>query len=566
MVRFRFAFGTVVCVWTAAIVSVMIGRWLRLGVGLNVWFSGQDFDWYIILKEGLGLVSSEQEFLIDHRNPLSGWVYSAFSPVILSGPSGLYQLHLLSCLFLGLSVALLTWRLGREKTVVLPACIGSAISIWWIWTTIEQVVWLMLSVYALSALAVFCYCTYVDSGRIKSAHYAWSIVLWLTALGCYTIQSGAILAFVFISLLRQPYIGHKSIKNSILCTCKDVAPHTSIALIYLLIWMTASQGFFDDPSVQRSTHFELNVGSMFLSLQYILWHPSFTKIISNIISFWTWYALSICLFFSVLFSFNMLLILVRIQKDVISICGPMWVLLVSLCIATPTLLLESTSPVWAPGLRSDMLLPAFTPSVALSLLALALGLTRLTTRRQSILLSFGASLLIGLVYIASLEQNRQGQVMTKWMMNLANGIRPLANASAGPLHFIVLNDSKVSYMGGFFANRFAQSVLNRIPFRWLNTSSDVDTTLRIAETSEAPTGFTGSWKVVFDLDAVGVKGALFGSDTAVAYSTVRVVRFDGVRVVPLSRIGTSDLTGYQAELNRKDPATLLTSVASRSGT
>ena len=197
------AIFAVITVWCAGITAIVVGKWLHLGVGLNVWFSGQDLDWYLLLKQGSGLLAAYQEFHIDARNPLSGWLYTLFAPIILSGPSGFHIVHLLSCLILALSMTLLSWQLGRRRTIVLPACLGSVIALFWFWSYVQQIMSLMLLAYGMTALSIYCFCVYVDSGRSKPAHYAWSIVIWLCVLGVYSIQSGAIIAFVLLSLARQ---------------------------------------------------------------------------------------------------------------------------------------------------------------------------------------------------------------------------------------------------------------------------------------------------------------------------------------------------------------------------
>ena len=318
-------------------------------------------------------------------------------------------------------------------------------------------------------------------------------------------------------------------------------------------------GFFNDPSVQSSTHLSIIPSQLASSLVYLFWHPDFSHIAAAVARDWRWSS-TVALVITAALSVRLIVgacIGRSSESDRESGWeGPIWLLLVSLTIAAPTVLLESSSPIWGPGLRSEMLYAAFTPSIILGLIALMSA--RWTVARRTTLLCLSASVLAGLVFTASVEQNRQGQAMTAWESHLARGLQPISEASPGPIHFIVLNTSGLDYVPPEFGDRFVQAALNRPSLRWSNQSSPSETTMRIIEPATTPGVCTEFCRVTFKSDADGVTGALFGSGASVPYASVRTVRFDGLHVTQLGSIAGSDLTTFRADLDRAAPATFST--------
>src|SRR5882724_10015968 len=160
----------IVSVWAIGMAVLVIGTLTHSSTGF-VWPMGQDIDWSLFLKQGVGALAAEQEFAADHGNPLSGWIYSLAAPLILGHQYGFHLLRLMTCLMLGLSIYALASQFCRGRALYFPMLLGSIVSIWWFWSNDTQVVWMMLFALALSALVVWSYCVYVDSGRTRGIFY-----------------------------------------------------------------------------------------------------------------------------------------------------------------------------------------------------------------------------------------------------------------------------------------------------------------------------------------------------------------------------------------------------------
>jgi hypothetical protein len=122
----RRGFALIFAVWLIALLGLAIGTVSKSPISF-LWPMGQDIDWSLILKQGIGAKAAEQEFSFDHRNPLSGWAYSAAAPLILGHQYGFHLVRLLSCLMLGISVFLLAHRFGRGERSPFPVSLGMVV-------------------------------------------------------------------------------------------------------------------------------------------------------------------------------------------------------------------------------------------------------------------------------------------------------------------------------------------------------------------------------------------------------------------------------------------------------
>ncbi|MBC7578515.1 MAG: hypothetical protein H7312_14305 [Tardiphaga sp.] len=528
----------ILSVWTAGILILVLGTVTNANIGF-VWPMGQDIDWSLILKQGIGAYAAEQEFSIDHRNPLSGWVYSIASPLILGHIYGFHILRLLTCLFLGLSFYALARQLCRREASYFPVLLGSSIAMWWFWSNHTQVVWLMLFVLALSALIVWSYCIYVDSDRRWGAFYAFSLALWLVALGTYSIQCGAIISVFLIALFRGRSRGLGP-------AIRDTFPYLLIAVSFAAIWITSARGFFLEDAVSKTTQAHLSVAALFKSIGYFLWHPSFTRVLSSAIEHWS------AMTFAAVFGCGILIayLLKRLTFDETRFAakslreGSLWILIVAASLAVPTLFLEATSPIWKPGTRSEMMYAGFVPMAVLGVAALICSFLRRGAATKVLFAT--AAVLMSIVVLLNVEQNREATAVYRWQTNLAAGLQPLQRATPGALHFLVINSSGRSHIDPGFGARFAQDKLGRIPTRWSAVSLSSESSLRVIENLAAPTGYSGTWTVTIGPNTV--YGAMENSHEEVPRETVRVVRFNGVTVEALASVSEADIAGLQARL------------------
>jgi hypothetical protein len=535
-------------VWVLGIIVLVVGTLTHSSIGL-VWPMGEDITWSLWLKQGVGALAAQQEFAADHRNPLSGWIYSLAAPLILGHQYGLHFLRLLTCLMLGLSFYALARQFCRGRATYFPVLLGSIISIWWFWDNYSQVVWIMLFVLSLSALIVWSYCVYVDSDRTKGAFYGWSIALWLIALGTYSIQCGAVIPVILIALFRGQWRGWR---EAILAAIRDAAPYLLVGAAFGAIWVTAAGGFFADGSIVQTTHANISATALLQSMRYFIWHPSFSRLFAAVFAFWS--AGAIVLIFVCVTS--VMYVVKRLTFDEPDSwaeslrTGAGWMLVTVIGLALPTLFLESTSATWQPGYRSHMMFAAFVPTFLLCVIALLWPV-----RHAATALFVSGSILASAVVMLSLEQNRQGVAATRWQRNLASGLAPFQKNEA--VHFVVINTSGVSYsahdaetgpfvgVGHYYGALFVQDKLNHFPTRWSLFSLPTESSMRIVETQPAPPGYVGSWRIVFHPNVV--VGAMYGNSDPVPRETVRIVKFDGEKVTPLIPL-RSDFTGLQADI------------------
>lgn len=529
-------------IWLLGILALITGTLANARIGF-VWPMGQDIDWSILLKQGAGRLAAEQEFTFDHRNPLSGWVYSLVAPLILGSPYGFHIVRLLCCLMLGLSVYGMIWRFCYGRALYFAVLVGTIISMWWFWSNFSQVVCLMLFALGLSTIVVWTYCAYVDSGRTKGALYGWSIVLWLIVLSTYTIQCGAIIPVFLVALLRGNSRG-------IWPAVRDTAPYLATGAIFAAIWIASAAGFFGEPAVAKTTHAEISWNALTLSIRYLFWHPIFPLLIGNALSSWPWAMLVLLALLLVpgLWLTKRLTVNPGTFNAAALRVGASWTVVVAFGLALPTVFLESTSSTWIPGTRSDMLFAAFIPMTVLGTTAM---LASFCTQRTGARILFGVSIVLaGLIVPLNFEQNRQANVAYRWQKNLAEGISAYKFETAGPLHFIVINTSGSLQVGGDYAARFVQDKLNRLPLRWTQLAAASDTTMRFLEAGDPPDGYAGSWPVVYGPTLV--VGALYGSSVPVPESSVRTFKFDGTVVKLIEGVQVSDLAGWRATVRDTD--------------
>jgi hypothetical protein len=62
----RRGFALIFAVWLIALLGLAIGTVSKSPISF-LWPMGQDIDWSLILKQGIGAKAAEQEFSFDHR-------------------------------------------------------------------------------------------------------------------------------------------------------------------------------------------------------------------------------------------------------------------------------------------------------------------------------------------------------------------------------------------------------------------------------------------------------------------------------------------------------------------
>jgi hypothetical protein len=224
------------------------------------------------------------------------------------------------------------------------------------------------------------------------------------------------------------------------------------------------------------------------------------------------------------------------------------VLAVLWALATPTLLLESTTAIWYPGSRSRMLQQGFQPTVYLSILFLLTEfLSRLTRRGAEYVRNLGLALLCAFAVVIGLEYNRLLSEQSTFEGKLETGLKQVVSALGKPTHFVVkMKGMKIGawYSGIAWSmpSLFAQAAYNSNAV-WLDPVY-----LGEPKTSK-PVTFGSDQQGIYSPES----GSGPGSGAWIPYQDVVLVEFDGQTVTRLTSVDRETFSGYGALYAREKP-------------
>ena len=533
-------------VWAASNLLLLALQALGLGVGFQVHPLGEDREFTRLMANYPGLEFHHQFWTtLETRNPLAPWWYQAFSPLIFLLPEGLYLLRKLVDLFLAGSVYLLVNQISRARIPKFAFACGTLVLFWNFSGFLEQIMWITLTSFAFSILSVYFYCRYLDSGRATADYLVVSLLLFFVALATYTIQCGVPVAVFLLSLFRrQETAGGWRLSATVGGAIKDTAFFGVLFVLFIQIWITTS--------VPTGDFFHLDPGFFlrhFLrSIANLFWHYDTTYLIRSLNQHWPMWLIAASAGVSAMLFYYLFVVFAR-KVATPPTAGSSFphldlalVLAVFCALATPTLLLESTTAIWSPGTRSRMFQQGFQPVVYLSILFLLTEyLIRRTGQGVEYVRNVGIALLCAMAAVIGLEYNRQLSEQTMFERKLETGLKSILPAVGKPTHFVVkMKGMKFGVWGSgcswSMPSLFAETAYNSNAV-WLDPVYEGEP--------------KASKPLTFGSDQQGIYSP--ESDGWIPYQDVVLVEFDGQRATRLTSIDRETFSGYGALYAREKP-------------
>jgi hypothetical protein len=413
--------------------------------------------------------------------------------------------------------------------------------------------WIPLTALAFSMLSVYFYCRYLDTGRATAEYLIISLLLFFVALGTYTIQCGVPIAVFLLSLFRrQETTGGWRLSSAIGRAIKDTLFFSVLFLLFIQIWITTSLPMGDwfrlDPGFFLR-HFLRSIANLF-------WHYDTSFLIRSLIQHWPIWLVAASVGVSAILFYCLFVAFARkvATPHAAGSSVPYFyldlvlVLAVFCALATPTLLLESTTETWSPGTRSRMFQQGFQPVVYLSILFLLTEyLFRRAGRGVEYVRNVGVALLCAMGAVIGLEYNRQLSEQTMFENKLETGLKKILPTLGKPTHFVVkMKGIKFGVWGSGCAwlmpSLFAQTAYNSNAV-WLDPVYESEP--------------KHSKPVTFGSDQQGIYSPESGdspeSGAWIQYQDVVLVEFDGQRATRLTSIDRETFSGYRARYAREKP-------------
>jgi hypothetical protein len=534
--------GIIVIVWAASNLLLVALQALGFGVGLNVHPLGEDREFTRLMANYPGLKLPHQFWTtLETRNPLAPWWYQAFSPLIFLLPEGLYLVRKLVDLFLAVSVYLLVNQISRARLPKLAFACGMLVLFWNFSGYVEQILWITLTAFGFSILSVYFYCRYLDSGRTTADDLVISLLLFFVALATYSIQCGVPIAVFLLALFRrQETTEGGRLSATVWGAIKDTVFFGVLFLLFIQVWITTSvpmDSFFDPGLFLK--HFPKSIANL-------VWHSDTSELIRSLNQHWPLWLVTASVGVGAILFYWLFVVFARKVATPAAAGSSVphldLVLVVFCALATPTLLLESTTAIWSPGTRSRMFQQGFQPVLYLSILFLLTEyLFRRTGRGAEHVRNVGIALLCALGAVIGLEYNRQLSEQTMFERKFETGLKKILPALEKPTHFVV--KMKGMKMGAWYSGR-----------SWLMPSLFVETAYNSNAVWLDPV-YEGEPKaskpVTLGSDQLGIYSP--ESDAWIPYRDVVFVEFDGQRATRLTSIDQETFSGYAALYAREKP-------------
>jgi hypothetical protein len=218
----------------------------------------------------------------------------------------------------------------------------------------DEINWNFVGALGCTLLSIWSFALFCKD-RQKSGFLAASYLAWFVAITTYTLQIGAMGAVFFISLRAR--LSVVSWLKAVVGAAADALPYAAFLALYLMIWITTSPA-----GIPGAFHLNLSLEALAQSIAFGVWNEHYQF-------FWIWLVaagpvLMAVIFMLLLAAISLLLYslpLVNYTKPTMRSLG--FTLLVSACIAGPTIGLEAMSDMWTPGTRWPMLMQFWSPLI-----------------------------------------------------------------------------------------------------------------------------------------------------------------------------------------------------------
>ncbi len=133
-------------------------------------------------------------------------------------------------------------RVGRGRHPNLALCCGVMSLLWHMGPVYGSIVWNRHCAIGLTLISIAHYMRYVDESR-RSAHWlASSILLYIIAIGTYTLLASSVISVFLIGMFRTPNQPSEQVSwlKRFWLTCIESAFYVAAFAIFWAIWMTTS--------------------------------------------------------------------------------------------------------------------------------------------------------------------------------------------------------------------------------------------------------------------------------------------------------------------------------------
>lgn len=509
-----------------------------LPFGLGIVPMGEDYNWLIILS-GQGLSQKAQNFwAMNDRNPLSPWWYIAAERLYARLPNGPYLTRLLMQPVLGLSAYAMILSVTGGRAFGLALAVGMACALGVYAGGIDQIHWNFLGAMALSMLCIAAFAMWLNSDRRQVGWYGAALFLWYCAFASYSFQVGAIVGIAVLSLLARPE-PKASVWRRLWSSAVEIGPFAALLLAFILAWRTTQHpAFFGYYILQPSLLLKNLPDSLAAGLSFARYKPFADAALAEFPILTRTLAL--------LIGGATVTLFVLLRAGVNRSGNALLVLVVAFGLVIPTTLIESMSLTWGVGMRWPMVDQAWQPLLWLGLAALIVAILPIGERPRR----FGYAVLSGLALAAlvatSLGYNRVQIRYAQAESVLSSGLKQAAaETPSGPISLIVLVQPHAPLS-------VPDVMADRVSRIWF-PGRDVGLRILVQNAQPAEPTHEAWWRVVFGEDQIdNVKVGGGTSD----YSALRVFRFDGQTLTPLTALNAADIEGYPALWRRHTPLLL----------
>lgn len=541
--------AAIIAVWAGFLGLLWLLGQLGFGTGLALWPMGEDRNWIDMLQRGPGSGAANLLWALDGRNPLSPWWYIALRPIILGYDAGLPFIRYV----VGLALALASYGLviivaGRSSRAFALAA-GMVIAVFMANAYFDQIFWNFQGALACSILSVGAFALFLQGGRRDYRWYGASLVLWFLALATYTIQCGAILAIAYLSFFERDTGARERASGTLIgtlwrraiATVSDTVPFGLLFLMFLLIWRTAGPppgAFALEPSLSNTLR----------SIAQGLWHDDSQLMLLLLAK-----------------APHRIAYLVVAAGSALVVCGLLvWrsagrgpsapiaprrlldVLAVVLCLALPTIAVETAGSQWQPGSRWRMIYQFTTPLFYLGIAALLVASLGASYRKPAwgaaVAALFGVALVVSLVHNSKQTNFSRAERTVRDAMLEAAAVDAVGGMKQ-PLRFLMLLDSSFAW--------FSVDALSPVYARtWFGQN---DISFRLAPSPHYADLLGDRPPVRFLPDGVEWGPA---NVPLVPYEHVRVLALRDGRAERLATVTAQDLDGFLVDWQRDAPVHL----------
>jgi hypothetical protein len=338
--------------WSSLIATMLALQMLGLEFGFNIWPIGEFRNWLQFLQDGPNFAAAKLFWAVDHRNALSPWWYIAARPLIDAYSAAPLMLHLLAGLFVGMAAYLLFAELTRSRPFGLSVGMLAALFLPNVYR--DEVIWNFVGALGCTLLSIWLFALFCHDRR-KTGYLAASYLVWFVAISTYTIQIGGMGAIFFVAMRKR--LLSASWPKALAGALGDTAPYAALLVLYMFLWITTSP-----LGVPTAFQLEFSYDALAKSIVFGIWNQHYHY-------FWIWLLTAgpqlMVIVFGILVV-TMLLLLYPLRPRDYARPTPKslgFSLLIGMCIAGPTILLESMSDLWTPGTRWPMLMQFWSPFV-----------------------------------------------------------------------------------------------------------------------------------------------------------------------------------------------------------